>query len=68
MKPCHEAPRASTDMKDEPIRIKQQSEFTRWRPRLRLSHWVVFVEEWLHRPLDGIASTTGRYFEASPLL
>lgn len=45
-----------------------QSVLIRWLPRWRLSRWVVFVEEWRCRPLDGDASTTGRYFEASPPL
>jgi hypothetical protein len=40
---------------------------TRWRPRWRLARWTVFVEEWQLWPLDGIAATTGRYFECSPL-
>lgn len=48
--------------------IRRPGEYIRWQPRWRLSRWVVFVEEWLHRPLDGMAWTTGRYFEASPLL
>lgn len=39
----------------------------RWRPRWRLSRWVVFVEEWCVRPLDGMAWTTGACFDVSPV-
>lgn len=38
----------------------------RWRPRWRLARWVVFVEEWCVRPLDGMAWTTGACFDVSP--